>query len=235
MGVLEQVTQMMNQGKSDDEIAGDLQQKGVSPKEINDAFSQARIKSAVSDMEETSPDYEENLPVQSNAEMPSEDVYMPSPSEAEEGEYYPQQQSPDYSQQGGDYAQGGYEGYASAGGSSVDTMIEISEQVFSEKIKDVQKKTDDLTEFKALSQIRVDNISERMKRIEAIIDKLQVSILEKIGSYGDNLESIKKEMSMMQDSFGKVVNQAVKGAHHGISAEHEKAPHEKLKKFQKSR
>ena len=37
------------------------------------------------------------------------------------------------------------------------------------------------------------------------MDKLQLAILNKIGSYGKTLESIKKEMSMMQDSFGKAL------------------------------
>ena len=50
------------------------------------------------------------------------------------------------------------------------------------------------------------NFNDFYKRIENIIDKLQISILEKVGSYGKNLENTKKEMSMMQDSFRKVMN-----------------------------
>ena len=57
-----------------------------------------------------------------------------------------------------------------------------------------------------LLQARVENISERLKKIETTIDKLQIAILEKVGSYGQNLESVKKEMSMMQDSFSKMVS-----------------------------
>jgi hypothetical protein len=34
---------------------------------------------------------------------------------------------------------------------------------------------------------------------------LQIAILERIGSYGKNLESIKSEMEMMQNSFEKIV------------------------------
>ena len=51
MGVLEQITQMKNQGIPDQEIVSNLQEQGISPKEINDALSQAQIKNAV-----TSPD-----------------------------------------------------------------------------------------------------------------------------------------------------------------------------------
>ena len=75
----------------------------------------------------------------------------------------------------------------------------------------MQKQIEELNEFKTLGQTKIETISERLKRIETTIDKLQISILNKIGSYGTNIDNIKKEMSMMQDSFGKVVNQAVRG------------------------
>ena len=44
MGVLEQITQMKNQGIPDQEIVSNLQEQGVSPREINDALSQSQIK-----------------------------------------------------------------------------------------------------------------------------------------------------------------------------------------------
>ena len=110
-------------------------------------------------------------------------------------EYYPQQ--------GYDQSQGyGYQQPTA----NTDTIVEIAEQVFSEKINDIKKKVDSSDEFKTLAKSDIDRISERVKRIEGIIDRLQAAILEKIGSYGNNLESIKKEMSMMQDSFSKALN-----------------------------
>jgi hypothetical protein len=35
---------------------------------------------------------------------------------------------------------------------------------------------------------------------------LQLAILDKVGSYGDNLEQIKKEMSIVEDSLRKVID-----------------------------
>ena len=90
--------------------------------------------------------------------------------------------------------------------SNIDSIIEVSEQVFSEKIKTIQKQVDEIREFKTLIQPKIENISERLKKIETTIDALQLEILEKVGSYGTGIDSIKKEMSMMQDSFGKVTN-----------------------------
>ena len=91
------------------------------------------------------------------------------------------------------------------GGYDTDTIIEITEQVFSEKIKKEQKQIESLNEFATLVETRISNYNERIKRIESIIDKLQIAILEKIGSYGKNIESIKNEMGMMQESFEKMV------------------------------
>lgn len=205
MAILEQIQQMKNQGMPDEEIVRNLQEQGVSPKQINDALNQSQIKKAVID---------------------EKDMYStgaPSPNQQVQGNYVPQTQefpeSPEtrqetYAQQEyaqpQEYYQQDQYGY-SPGGIDSDTIIEIAEQVFSEKMKKVQKQVDDLNEFKTLAQTKIENMTDRLKRIETIIDKLQISILEKIGSYGENIDNIKKEMSMMQDSFGKVVNQAVRG------------------------
>jgi len=136
---------------------------------------------------------------ESEAYQPQE-VYSPQP----------QLQAP---QEGYEYAQ--YD--QSAGVGDTDTMIEVAEQVFVEKNKPLQKKIDEMTEFRVLAQTKIENISDRLRRIETIIDKLQASILEKVGSYGSGLETVRKEMSMMQDSFGKIVNKvanATEAKHH---------------------
>lgn len=137
----------------------------------------------------------------------SDQEYLPQEAQGGYEEY------PDTGQQ-----QTGYEGYVDQGppmdsGGYSDTIIEVSEQVFSEKIKKIQNQINDLTEFKTLAETKIIHTENSLKRIESILDKLQIAILEKIGSYGKNLDNIKKEMSMMQDSFGKVVNQALRTPH----------------------
>lgn len=196
MSILDSVIQMKGQGIPDEEIISNLREQGFSPKEINDALSHSEIKAAVS---RENPEMEESIPTPEG-----EDVYTPQapqetysqPQEAAQ-EYYPQENY--YSQ-----------GYAQQAGVSSDTIVEISEQVFEEKSKKIKKGVDELNEFKTISQAKIENALDRIKRIEAVMDKLQISILEKIGSYGSNLEEIKKEMSMMQDSFGKWLEEQLK-------------------------
>jgi len=205
MTVLEEIMQMKNQGISDEQIVVTLQEKGVSPKEINDALSQAQIKSAVSDTEEMQPPTTPQIPP--IPQQDQEGYIAPQTQEVGDQEMYSPQEYPPQQEI---YQQAGYEDYSPMETTSSGTMIEIAEQVFSEKMKETQKQIENLNEFKVLMQTKIDNSIDRIKKIETIIDKLQIAILEKIGSYGENLQSIKKEMSMMQDSFGKVVNQAVK-------------------------
>ena len=208
MTILEQITQMKSQGVADEEIVGRLQQQGISPKEINDALGQVQIKSAISGSAEMQPSImQQDPPIPTQEDQGS---YIPQSQEmpSEQAMYAPQQQYPSPQEF---YQQGTERDYSAGGGLEVDSMIEIAEQVFSQKIKKIQKDMESINEFKTLAQVKIDSSEERLKRIEKTIDRLQISILEKIGSYGKNLESIKKEMSMMQDSFGKVVNQAVRG------------------------
>jgi len=221
MGLLDQITLMKTQGKSDQEIIGSLQEQGIPPKMISDALSQAQIKEAVSKpltegmqesiMENT--EYQE--PYEREMQAPQEIVSpIASPAEYPQQAIYPMQypqQSQEYSTQ--EYSQDYYpqeyypqEGYAYGGITDTGTLIEIAEQVFSDKIKKIQKQADVLSEFKVLTETRLNTVEERLRRIETTIDKLQLSILDKIGSYGTSIESVKKEMSMMQDSFSKVIN-----------------------------
>lgn len=190
MGILDQVMQMKGQGFSEEQIISSLQEQGVSPKQINDALNQYSVKSAViGNNQQQTPQPEEDYDQQ---EMDYD--YGPEQNINEEAyENYPPQGYPP--QEYGEYMQN----------DPSDTMIEIAEQVFSEKNKKIKNKLDDLIEFKSLTQIKVDHALERIKRMETVIDKLQIAILDKVGSYGKTLESMKKEMGMMQETFGKAL------------------------------
>jgi len=118
------------------------------------------------------------------------------------------------------YPQEGYEQEYGSYGGGTDTMIEIAEQVFAEKMRKIQKQLEDLNEFKTLAETKLTNAISRLKRVEETIDKLQMAILEKVGSYGRGLDSIKKEMTMMQNSFSKTL--PALATHYSHPATHKK-------------
>jgi hypothetical protein len=89
-------------------------------------------------------------------------------------------------------------------------IIELAEQVFSEKMQKIQKQMDELTEIKSLMQVKLDSVSKSVEKIENIINSLQTAVLEKVGSYGQSLNSIKKEMEMMQETFSRTMPELVK-------------------------
>jgi hypothetical protein len=228
MGVLDTILQMRNQGQTDQTIIRSLQEKGVPPKEIQDALNQAQIKNAVAgeqapQTQEMQQSIMDNSKAQLPLEQPSIDPTLANEEYAPEAQapipYNPQtQEMPEYApdpyaqdQYSQDYygdQSGGVYSYV-GGASDTSTLMEIAEQVFAEKIKKIQAALEDIAEFKTLTSSKITLFEDRLKRIETTLDQLQASILEKIGSYGQNLESIKKEMSMMQNSFGKVVNTAI--------------------------
>jgi hypothetical protein len=212
MGILDQVMQMRNQGIADQDIVSQLQEQGVNPRSINDALNQANIKSAVGNgMENVSSiQYGDDLapapmgspntaPSRNQAQEYADDVYVPQEQAPQQQYSYPSTAPQEYTYQE-NYQP---EQYA---GTDADTMMEIAQQVFSEKIKKIQQQIEDLNEFRTVYQARADSMNERLKKIEGMIDRLQSSILEKVGSYGSGIESVRKELSMMQDTYGKIVD-----------------------------
>jgi hypothetical protein len=224
MGILEQIIKMKEGGIPEEEIVDELSRQGASPKEIDDALKQAQIKSAISNQEgneESQSSTLEEVPSlegvyqprayenpQEQAYVPQQEEYIPRPEEyaPQQEEYAPaSQEGYLQTQEQQSYQPGGYEQYSPAG-IDTDTIMEIASQIFSDKIRNIQKLLDATSEATIMLQSKMENVSERVKKIEIIIDKLQIAILEKVGSYGKNLESIKKEMSMMQDSFSKMIS-----------------------------
>jgi len=212
MGALDEVTKLRDQGISDNEIIASLRGRGVSPKEINDALAQAQVKNAVGSAE---PGMEGSIMDSQNTNTPSTTPEY-SGGATEQTEYVPENQpitppaiENEVPQMGSGYAENNYaqDDYGGGYGGDTDTIIEISEQVFIEKSKKMKKQISENAEFRALASSKIENMSNRLKRIESSLDSLQSAILEKVSAYGGGLESIKKEMNMMQDSFKKVIKE----------------------------
>jgi hypothetical protein len=243
MATVDTVRQMQTQGYKDSEIINSLQQQGISPREINDALNQSRIKNAVSD--NSSENSQNNAfsstqeidgmqgmqPSLSTQEAPQQDYgenqeYNQNYSQEDYGNQYDQQ---DYSQgypQGPiqpttqeysdnmppqtssqDYGYGNYEDpYSAYGTQGTDMMTETINQMINEKMDKTNKTISSLIEFKSLLTNKVEKIDERLKDVEKIINKLQMSLIRKANEQEQNITDIKNEMQHMQTSFGKIVN-----------------------------
>lgn len=227
MTTLERVIELKKKGIPESEIIAQLKNEEISPMEISDTMNQLKIKEAVSGEGETStngmvPSIMGNGG-QETAPSQQEEVYTPSSAPAQDnqqdyGNYSAQepQNYGGYSYGNGedqeeyyddDYSQDNYDGENY--GMNSETMIEVAEQVFSEKMKKFESELKNLKEFKTIASPSLKDIDERLRRIEKQFDKMQIAILERVGEIGRNIDSVKKEVEMVEDSFEKM-NKRVK-------------------------
>ncbi|MCU0642531.1 MAG: hypothetical protein MUF61_03070 [archaeon] len=190
MPILGDIKRMQSEGRTEAEIIAALKDQGVSPRDISEALAQSRIKEAVE-----APAPGSQIPM--TQEEPQQYSEM-SPSVASQipAEQYPQQAQYPAEQ----YPQQQYQ-QPIQGGISPDTISEISEQVVSEKLSPLRKELEKVIDMKTTVDSKMEYLDERLKRIEKIIDRLQLSILQKVGDYMTNIDDIKKEVVETQKSF----------------------------------
>jgi len=230
MGILEEIRKMQQEGHTEQEITDSLAERGVPYSEINNSLSQTKIKNAVnapSVVEDSSSTMPQEPPMtqivpQSQGMQPS--VLATETQEAQrvkqqsqqagqsqeaqqpQQEFTPpsypeEQQQPNYNQQ--EYSQ--YPVYQQYG-AEADAISEIAEQVLIEKISPLKNKIEAVLDLKSIFEAKINFIDERLKRIEKIIDRLELSILQKVGSYVQNVEDIKSELVETQKSFKSLLN-----------------------------
>ncbi len=166
--------------------------------------------------------------------MPETPSPLPEQSDASEIlQQYPQQYPQNY-----DY---NYQQYSYPPSTSPDTITEISEQVVSEKLSQIKKQLEKTLDLKTTFEAKISSIDERLQRIEKIIDRLQLSILQKVGEYTADVSDLKKELFETQKSFTSLSHNKTspqlhsneyhehehEHSHHGASSHEHKHPHAK--------
>jgi len=212
MSTIEEIKQMRMQGQTEQEISQNLRQMGLSESEIASSLSQAQIKEAVSDQFQRQqvppiPPQIENYNMQTTQsyQTPSTQEYeemspsMMSQEQPQEEYQYPTEFTDNAQTYQNQYQ---YQPYQSS--ISPDTMTEIAEQVMAEKISPITNKIERVIDMKTTFESRIEAVSERLKRIEKIIDRLQLSLLQKVGEYVTDVSDLKKELIQTQNSFKAV-------------------------------
>ena len=88
----------------------------------------------------------------------------------------------------------------------IETINDIAEQIVEEKlivIKDQMRSMNRLGDELANEMQR---LIKRIEKIENSFDELQSSVLRKVGTYGEDIKNISKELSMTQKTFSKIVD-----------------------------
>ena len=139
---------------------------------------------------------------QMEPQMAPPEVYPPQ----DQQQYAPQDQQQDYYYPETPQAYPEQDYYAPQGGMDTETISEIAEQVATEKLNEFKAKTGDLVSFKNTIQERVEDIDDRLKRIESSIDKLQQAIIGKIGEFGESNAAIHKDLDNLHGTVSKLMN-----------------------------
>ena len=77
----------------------------------------------------------------------------------------------------------------------------LTGKVIQEKLEDTSEKLKQIASFKTSIEAKIESIDSRLTRIEKVIDRLQLSVLQKVGDYIINVDDIKKELIETQKSF----------------------------------
>ncbi len=246
MTLLEEVKKMQQQGMAEDQIIHILRDKGIQYKDIAEALSQTKIKTAVEQPDAYPQQYSEDsssLPTGTPAGMEPSIMSQMQPmiEEAPQEGYYPPAPTPQYAQQapvqeypapapGQEYAYD-YSQYQQPA-ISADLISEIAEQVVVEKLSDLRKSLEKVIDMKTTLDAKIDFMDERLRKIEKTIDVLQSSVLKKVGDYVTNIQDIKTELIETQKTFSKLLPERRKPQpehhpqiHHTQHTHHESKPH----------
>ncbi len=222
MGIIEDVGRMQEEGRNDSEIRNSLRARGISDQEIDGVMSQVLIKGVVNQNYEM-PDqgygltpvpgrgmagqsYEPGQGIDSQVAGQSYEGMEPSLMEQgyDMGAEQQGQQSASDIYGAGYGGQYGYQPYQEA--ISSDVITEVAEQVVVDKLSALNSKIEQAIELGNVSDARLKNFEERIERIEKIFDKLQLSILQRVAEYVDDVKILKTELQETQKSFKSIVS-----------------------------
>ncbi len=207
MGLIEDVKRMQAENRPDAEITRILEQRGVSDREINAALAQSRIKEAVSGSDYPPTPTPQGTSSKAPQEYEGMQASMLAPeSQPEEYPVAPESRQ-EYGQTDPTQPYQEYQQYQPSGISS-DTITEIAEQVVDEKISQIRDSLKKTLDLKNTLEGKMEYLDERLKRMEKIIDRLQLSVLQKVGEYVTNVDDIKKELIETQKSFKSLLPEA---------------------------
>jgi hypothetical protein len=219
---VDEVIRMAKQGYKDSDIIKTLRDAGYSPKEINDSFNQAKIKldlAKTAGIEVEVPEAEAEAPAEeapaeeaeAAEEAPAEE-YAPSYAPAPTPQYAPQ---PEYAPAQQEYYQ---PQYAAAESQSAEAVEEIAEGIISEKWEEFKAKVGDIGELKAHFESRLNELNERVKRLEMSMDRLHASVLGKVEDYSRSVKSLSSEVEALEGTLGKVIQPLVSAAKQAVNA-----------------
>lgn len=228
MALIEKINQMKQSGMSEAQIIKTLRDENYTPVQINEALSQSQIKAAIA--QPASPvgggmDGMEQSIMQTTDEL--NQMPVPYPEQAQQAGYpaeaypayqqvyaqppaqYPAEQAayteqPYYDQNYGQAYVPQETYYQQA--LDIETVRDIAKQSIEEELLKIKSQISEITKLKTDLKFQIQNIDNRLKKIEEVIQEIQSAVLQKVGNFGQAINEISEELHATQESFGKLVN-----------------------------
>jgi len=99
-----------------------------------------------------------------------------------------------------------YSQYESSQSTDIETINDISSQIIEEKTKHFRKEISSLSNFKKETDNKIKELENRLAKIENVFEELQLAIIKKIGTYGEDIKNLSHEMKATQNSFSKIID-----------------------------
>ena len=214
---VKEVVALARQGYNDETIIRKLREQGFTPRQINDAFNQVKMKAAATSerMEPSimTPGAPAPPTVETEAEMAPP---APSPSyEGYEGYDYGTGEAGAEEITGQEYAYPQYVQYPSyESRPSTEVIEEIAEEIINEKWRDFKMKAGDFGMLTKHFEQKLKSLSARMRKVENYMDKIQSSVVMRVREYESQLKSLRAEIHALETAFSKILEPLVTNVRH---------------------
>jgi hypothetical protein len=215
----EEVINLRNQGKGNDEIVSELSQKGFTNQQISEAINQADIKGGVegeipparpeaaapegvtppetgmkpSVLTGNAAESEIPVPVPSPGPAPAEEPKAAAP---QQGFGMPQVQQP---------APQEFVTNSPQPSMDVESVQEIVESIIDERWQEVVASVGDITIWKSRVEDDITSIKQEILRLDDRLGKLQASIIGKVDEYQKGISKVSSEMEALEKVFSKIM------------------------------
>ena len=209
----EEVINLRDQGKDNDEIVNELSQKGFNNQQISEAINQADIKGGV---EGTIPPVTqpETPPVEGlepgmkpsalSTGTAEPEIPIPSPTSIGPAKPTPLQEpiGPEIQQPS---ASANVFIPSQQPSMDIETIHETVEAIIDERWQEVVASIGDISLWKSRIEDDISSIKQEVLRIEDRFTKLQVSIIGKVDEYQKGISHVSSEMVALEKVFGKIM------------------------------
>lgn len=183
--LVDKIIKLARQGYTDAQIIKILKEQGYTPKDINDALNQAKIK----------------LEMNKTIEIPTPSSYN------EEDQGYEEDYIPEVNQES--YEAGTFPVVEREPSVSMTEMEEVVSELVEEKWQEFQKRTSEFFDIAEKIDVLLKRIEKRIERNELIIKRLGDAAKQKFFDQDQEIKKLKAEVKALTETLNKLMKPLV--------------------------